>query len=335
MNRPAPRRLSALCGATLVAALTLLPGSIVGPGAVAAGAVVPSARLAPAGARVMVSPVPRRVALDRRVVVRGQVVDGSGAPVGGSGVEVEVSTRGGWAAVPGSTSVADALGRFRLPAPTFYYGRHVFRVVAPTATGTAVSPSRAITVRTPFRPAGRAGAGRVDPARFDPCTAVPYRINFSGAPGNARSLVAAALHKARAATGLTFVYAGSYAGIPFSRQGDGGLPASGIGFAWTTPREVRGLAGSAIGLGGGWTSGRRRTSSGVVIDRTFHYRRGWTGANSIGGLVLHELGHALGLEHVSDPQQQMYPLDIGAPHGDYNRGDLAALRRIGLDAGCL
>jgi len=327
MNRPTP----------LLATVALLLGTIAAPvtGASAAAATVtPGVRQMPA--LVTVSTVPSRVALDRPVVVTGQVVDGAGAGVGGAAVAVQVSTRRGWATVPGSSGVADARGGFRLPAPTFYYGRHVFRVAAPGAEGSAVSPAHAIAVETPYRPAGRAAAARVDPARFDPCTPIPYRINFAGAPGNARSLVAAALHRARAATGLTFVYAGSYAGIPFSRQGDGGLPDTGIGFAWTTPREVRGLAGPSIGLGGGgWTSGSRRTSSGVVIDRTFHYRRGWTGANSIGGLVLHELGHALGLEHVSDPRQQMYPRDIGAPNGNYNRGDLAALRRIGLDAGCL
>lgn len=293
---------------------------------------------------VELSAVPAQAVLDHRVAVTGVATDAvTGRPLAGVRVVLQVQSARGWATTPGTPAVSDAAGRFVLAAPTFYYGRHVFRALVaaqPLADGSAAaaggSSARVVTVPLPYRPAGRASAGRVEPTRFDPCTPVPYRINYAGAPRNARALVAAALDRARAATGLTFVYAGSYAGIPFSRQGNGGLPAEGIGFAWTTASRVRGLAGSAIGLGGGgWSTGERRTSSGVVIDRAFRYRRGWTGANSIGGLLLHEIGHALGLQHVNDRTQQMYPRDIGAPNGNYNRGDLTALHKVGLDAGCL
>jgi hypothetical protein len=293
---------------------------------------------------VGLSGVPARVALNRRVPVTGVVTDvTAGRPLADAPVVLQVQSARGWATTPGTAAVTDAHGRFVLPAPTFYYGRHVFRalvaarsVAAGTVTAAAGSPARAVTVPLPYRPAGRASAGRVEPTRFDPCAPIPYRINYAGAPRRARALVAAALGRARAATGLTFTYAGSYAGVPFSRQSNGGLPSTGIGFAWTTAGQVRGLAGSAIGLGGGgWSAGARRTSSGVVIDRAFRYRSGWTGTNSIGGLLLHEIGHALGLEHVNDRTQQMYPRDIGAPNGNYNRGDLTALRKVGLDAGCL
>jgi hypothetical protein len=332
MKRPALRLLRPPTPGVAALALVLatVAGAVSDP--VAPSGVVLAA--ASPAARVSVAPVARRARLDRRVAVTGQVLAGAGTPVAGARVAVQVRTRRGWATPPGYSGVADPRGRFRLRAPTFYYGRHVFRVAV---LGTAVaSGAQTVTVPVPYRPAGRAGAGSVSPTRFDPCAPIPYRINFAGAPAGARGLIAAALRKARAASGLTFVYAGAYAGVPFSRQPDAGLPASGIGFAWTTPSRVRQLAGSPIGLGGaGWTTGSRRTSSGVVIDRTFTLRRGWSGANSIGGLVLHELGHALGLEHVSDPRQQMYPREVGAPNGNYNRGDLSALRRIGLDAGCL
>ena len=286
----------------------------------------------PVGARIALGALPVRVGLDRAVAVTG-VLTGRDGPVAGVAVDVELQTASGW--VPqGRTAVTDARGRFSLAAPTFFYGRHVLRVVAPALA--AASASRQLQVLLPYRPAGRRDAWRVDPTRFDPCAPIPFRINFAGAPRNARALVSAALRRARAATGLTFTYAGAYSGIPFSGQPDAGLPARGLGFAWGTPGQVPALSGDAIGLGGGgWSVGTRRLSAGVVIDRTFPLRRGWNRPNSVGGLLLHEIGHALGLEHVADRNQQMYPRDVGTRSGNYNRGDLTALRRLGLEGGCL
>ncbi|GAA1952695.1 hypothetical protein GCM10009798_09900 [Nocardioides panacihumi] len=334
MSRPLRPSYVALALACLLA----IPGL---PGL--AGSAATAAAPTPHPVSVGVSVIPGTAALNRRVPVAGTVVDATThGPVAGVRVALEIRSAHGWARPPGAAVVTDDHGRFTLNAPTFYYGRHVFRVAAAAHVGVdatiaaGASAAGAVTVPMPYRPAGRASAGRTDSTQFDPCEPIPVRINYAGAPRNAHALVAAALTRARAATGLTFTYAGRYSGVPFSRQRNGGLPPSGIGFAWSTSRTVSGLAGPTIGLGGGgWAINDRRTSSGVVIDRSFHFRQGWTGPNSIGGLLLHELGHALGLEHVKDRSQQMYPLDIGAPNGNYNRGDLAALRRVGLDAGCL
>lgn len=292
---------------------------------------------------VTLGTVPTRVALDRVTSVRGTVTDrATGRPAAQVRVALQIGSPRGWAAPAGAVAVTDARGRFTLRAPTHYYGTHRFRAyvaaqpLGPDLSGLAAgSAVRSVTVPVPYRPAGRASAGAAYPEHFDPCRPVPYRINYAGAPRNARSLVAMALAKARAATGLTFVYAGSTSGVPFSSQPRNGMPERGIGFAWSTPRQVSQLAGGNIGVGGGWWTGDEGlTSAGVSIDRTFTFRPGWTGPNSIGGLLLHELGHALGLKHVNDRAQQMYPTEVGAPNGNYNAGDLAALRRIGLDSGC-
>jgi hypothetical protein len=59
-----------------------------------------------------------------------------------------------------------------------------------------------------------------------------------------------------------------------------------------------------------------------------------------GEVVLHELGHAFGLDHVSATDEIMYP-DIGVGRypdgtfrGQYDAGDLAGLATNGLGQGC-
>ena len=44
-------------------------------------------------------------------------------------------------------------------------------------------------------------------------------------------------------------------------------------------------------------------------------------------MILHELGHVMGLEHVDDPRQLMYP-EIGTPDG-LAAGDLNGLYELG------
>ncbi len=51
------------------------------------------------------------------------------------------------------------------------------------------------------------------------------------------------------------------------------------------------------------------------------------GSLSVQAVILHEVGHVLGLAHVNDPNQLMYPR--GSHVTDYGPGDLAGLARLG------
>ena len=50
-------------------------------------------------------------------------------------------------------------------------------------------------------------------------------------------------------------------------------------------------------------------------------------------MVLHELGHIMGLDHVTSKAELMEP--AGGSMTDFGPGDLAGLEQLGRDQGCL
>jgi hypothetical protein len=77
------------------------------------------------------------------------------------------------------------------------------------------------------------------------------------------------------------------------------------------------------------------TRSGLVLDKTFSAPAGFAGPNARGSIIVHELGHVVGLGHTSQQIQQMYPSAVNLADGVYQAGDLAGLRHVGLMTGCL
>jgi hypothetical protein len=72
----------------------------------------------------------------------------------------------------------------------------------------------------------------------------------------------------------------------------------------------------------------------MVIDRTFRARPGFgPGRPTRGATLIHELGHAVGLDHVGDPRQMMYPAPTRHA-ASYAKGDLRGLAKVGVGAGC-
>ncbi len=117
------------------------------------------------------------------------------------------------------------------------------------------------------------------------------------------------------------------------RYGDRWAP---VLIAWRTPEQKPALADSVAGLGGSaWASTSAEgtkvyvsgsiTLDGPEFSALMDSRRGTAIARSI---LLHELGHVVGLQHVEDANQLMYPTTTGEVL-DFAGGDLTGLAELG------
>ncbi len=176
------------------------------------------------------------------------------------------------------------------------------------------------------------------PAHWDPCTPITYFVNTATLPDGAAATVAEVFARVAAITGATFVDGGTTALV----AGAGGSPipvpdrGEGIYVAFADPSVVPDLTGSVLGLGGhyfsSWPSPDMRITVGtIVIDTTDGLAPGFTSGTSIGGVLEHELGHVLGLAHIDDPTQLMYPHARPTGPSTFQAGDRAGL--VALHAG--
>ncbi|GIU55383.1 matrixin family metalloprotease [Arthrobacter sp. NicSoilC12] len=177
------------------------------------------------------------------------------------------------------------------------------------------------------------------PVGYSPCRPLHYVINAALAPPGAERLVDDSIRTISEATGITFINDGPTSEAPSSTRapyqkdlyGDRWAP---LLIAWTTPEQAPQLKGPVIGTGGSthfsFGDGPKSFVTGSLeldapqiaedLDRS-------EGAAYATAVILHELGHVMGLEHVDDPAQLMYP-EIGAPDG-LAAGDLNGLYELG------
>jgi hypothetical protein len=177
-----------------------------------------------------------------------------------------------------------------------------------------------------------------DPVRWDPCAPIRYVISGNEPYPGAADALTSAINEISADTGLEFVYAGTTTEIPTeqrspyqpSRYGEKWAP---VLVAWTDPSVVPGLAGRIVGLGGGPTAtfgAQTRLVSGVVVldgpdlARMAQRPNGTVEARAV---MLHELGHLIGLAHVKDRSQVMNP--TASPLAHYGAGDRRGLAILG------
>lgn len=158
------------------------------------------------------------------------------------------------------------------------------------------------------------------PVTYDPCRAIPYVVNDRTAPPGAEGLIEEAVAEIARITGLRFVDEGSSdepavaSREPFQpdRYGDRWAP---VLVAWTDPDEHPDLTGDVAGLGGsnhlmGPTLEREVFVSGnVLLDgpQLATILGEPEGSEQVRAIIIHELAHLVGLDHVDDPTQLMNP----------------------------
>lgn len=290
---------------------------------------------------VTVSTPAGKVKVGAQVVVTGKVT-GPARPV-----TVQRRTATGW--VDASTGTTNTKGRYRLRVPTDWYGRHQVRVHAPAIPKykSGSSKQRTTVVRPRYRPHGSAKSwSALSGARWDPCRTITYKINATGAPKGAANTVKRAFAVIGQASGLRFKYAGTTTKVPFSGGQESQFEEDAILVAWATPKQVSQLEGSVLGIGGSSWIGygdrdgkyvERYTHGGVTLDSTDNdvLKPGFGRGATLGALLLHEIGHAIGLGHVADNSQIMGPSLEHDAIGRFGAGDLAGLAALGASQGCL
>lgn len=174
---------------------------------------------------------------------------------------------------------------------------------------------------------------------YDPCRPVHYVVRPDNAPPGADQLLHQAVAEVSAATGLRFQNDGSTSEAPSEnrntyqadRYGKRWAP---VLIAWSNPEESPGLAGNVAGLGG---SGYAQTPGHPIVLVAGQVKldapaltdilQRPEGPAQVRAIIMHELGHVVGLNHVDDPGQLMYAENSGLT--EFADGDRAGLARLG------
>jgi hypothetical protein len=290
-----------------------------------------------------------------KIRARGKV------PGGKRKVTLQVKVKRSWQTF-GSTR-SNRKGKFRVAGRLDWYGKHKVRVLAPGRRPFA--RSKKVGVYPPYVPIGNPkdhdlihGTTVAANYRFNPCQTIRYRLNTADVGPAAKPLIKLALTQVTWATGMRFKYVGKTKLIPYNMGKRQRYPrGTHLVIAFATHAEVPDFdRRTAAGFGGPrWlfparnSSGRRvwMTSEAGVTLSTDYWNNGFAHSffdntrATIGELMLHEVGHAVGLDHVPNAPQEImngrgyYRYPDGYYKGLFNLGDLTGLAKVGLKQGCL
>jgi hypothetical protein len=222
---------------------------------------------------------------------------------------------------------------------------------APSATTDSPSPSASPAARSKvdgaFKFLEQVGGA---PVRWNPCETISYAVNTDGATSSIRPDLHEALSRVTLATQIEFVSVGTTEET-FMRAYQrmryrGVIRKAELIIIWVDhgdyqailrrlqdPRPSIAFAKTMAGL----FADRDQYFGGIIVmDAEATSERGFGHSYAHGSVLLHELGHIMGLDHVNDPDQLMYS-GRHPNYGlrDFGPGDLEGLRRLGIDTGCL
>lgn len=220
---------------------------------------------------------------------------------------------------------------------------------APAAVVRHVTDSAASTVGAASVVAGRqyafssVVAGK--PVRWNPCAPIHWRVSKGAAPAGGFRVLRHAVDTVAAATGTTWVYDGLSTRTP----GTSALPreasqSAPVLLGWSDGSRSDLLAGKPwstlgitrttwFGVRSGTTAVAATRGAVVALDR--RHRLPLHGAVSWDAVVLHELGHVMGLAHAPDTRQLMAARLSGSSSGRLAAGDRTGLALLGRGQGCV
>lgn len=284
------------------------------------------------------------VVRDTAVSVSGTVED---RVTGSRTVRLQLRTASGWRTQGKARTTRQ--GEYSFEVPTWWTRSARLRVLA-ARTGRAradASTAQRVTVTEPYAPAGDPASWAHIyryPVRLDPCGTVTYRVNAAAGlpdPATAEALAHAAVTRISQATGMEFRYLGPTDAV--FQGGGASIPKdTDVLVSWATDAQTRldigpgyaGRGGASKAVWGRDARGRRMVlarNAGAVLDSQEQYMT----ASGTLHVLMHELGHALGLGHVADPAQVMHPASYDVPDYQWGAGDLTGFEKVGVLAGCV
>jgi hypothetical protein len=249
-----------------------------------------------------------------------------------------------WATILG---IALVVGLYSTPA---LFERYVMSAARPHLPGADAPPPGVEAAASPLGipPASTGSTAYVllespDPDQqfvaYDPCRPVHYVVRPDLAPPGTDQLIREAISTVSVASGLQFVYDGPTSEAPTKdretyqpdRYGKKWAP---VLIAWSTPEEAPDLAGTIAGTGGSasiqmpgepyvYVTGQVQLDA-PALTETLAFP---DGPALVRAIIMHELAHVVGLDHVNDPTQLMYEENTGQL--DFGAGDRAGLALLG------
>lgn len=170
------------------------------------------------------------------------------------------------------------------------------------------------------------------PLRWNPCEPVRWAYNHRGGRRGALRATKMAFRRLERASGMTFEYAGRTRSRPFVGEHPDEVD---IRVGWSSARRSSRL--------GPRTGGYAYVSYETTEEGTPEIVTGdlelnasvRTNRRRLRLLLLHEVGHLAGLDHVDARRQLMFGRIVMRRHLDYRRGDRRGLAVVGADQGCV
>jgi hypothetical protein len=175
------------------------------------------------------------------------------------------------------------------------------------------------------------------PTRWNPCQPIHYTVNMGGYDASFRQVIAEAVERVEAATGLVLLPAGDTTFMPTEQNRTPTAPADGqLVIALGDEVQTDLLPGAVVGRA--WIafppSSAALVAASVVVDMgDIDGNLPWSGVGA-GPVLMHELGHAVGLNHVNDATQLMNAAASPTGPRTFGAGDLTGLWQLGAAAGC-